>query len=368
MAPTPSSASASRYQQSGWFQGAPMTKLISFTSIAFFLILKSNTDLIALGLNDLITQLEFHRLFTYMITFDSIGEILMGLAVFIPLSKRFEKEFGSLEYILFLLKSTTLATILQCFLLSNQYKHLATGIYPIIGALLYLYTKYTPRLHPKFISILGFNLSEKSTTFLFAIQVMGNRGMQSLIPFGAGYIAGILCTHAYSPLNNERVKIPMPGLVYNLGRGLAKTIGLEDLAHSPSYVSYSGAGAGRRGAGTGTGTGTGVGMGSRHGSARSMAEALGNGNGNMNGNRPPLVPGAPPLPGQELPLPGQGITPVQAQAQAPVYQPMPVSDPPSEEAIQTLTAMGFERDAVVRALGEADNHVEHAANRLLSGS
>ena len=364
MAPTPTPAS--RYQQSGWFQGAPMTKLISLTSIAFFLILKSNTDLIALGLNDLINQLEFHRLFTYMITFDSIGEILMGLAVFIPLSKRFEKEFGSLEYILILLKSTTLATILQCFLLSNQYNYLATGIYPIIGTLLHLYYKYTPRLHPKFISILGFNLSEKSTTYLFAIQVMGNRGMQSLIPFGAGYIAGILCTHAYSPLNNERVKFPMPGMVYNLGRGLAKTIGLEDLAHSPSYVSYSGAGAGMARRGTGTGTGTGMGV--RHGSARSMAEALSNGNGNMNGNmnRPPLVPGAPPYPGQELPLPGQGIAP--GPVQAPVYQPMPVSDPPSEEAIETLTAMGFERDAVVRALGEADNHVEHAANRLLSGS
>jgi len=47
---------------------------------------------------------------------------------------------------------------------------------------------------------------------------------------------------------------------------------------------------------------------------------------------------------------------------------VPISDPPSEEAIQTLTAMGFEMDAVVSALRQADNNVEHAANRLLSGS
>jgi len=297
----------------------------------------------------------------------------MGIVVFVPLSKRFEKEFGSHEYILFLAKSTTLATILQLFILFS-YKNvgglnididIATGIYPVIGTLVHLYHTYTPRLHPKFISILGFDLSEKSTTYLFALQIMGNQGMQSFIPFGAGYIAGILCTHAYSPLNDEKIKFPMPRLVYNLGRGMAKSIGLEDLVHSPSYVSYSGRrGVGVSGSGSGSGGGGGgLGMGTAHASARSMAEAAlgsGNGNGNViNGNRPPLVPGAPPHPGQELPLP--------VQPQPPVYQPMPVSDPPSEETIQTLTAMGFERDAVVRALGEADNHLEHAANRLLSG-
>jgi len=46
---------------------------------------------------------------------------------------------------------------------------------------------------------------------------------------------------------------------------------------------------------------------------------------------------------------------------------MPAMQPPSPEAIEQLTAMGFELDAVIRALREADDNVEHAAIILLTG-
>jgi membrane associated rhomboid family serine protease len=303
-----------------------MTKLICFTTIACFFILKSNTDIIALDVEDLFVEKEFHRLFTYMLTFSSLGEIVMGVAVFFPLSRRFEREFGSQEYISYLIKSTTLATFVQCFFLTNEY--LATGIYPIIGALLQLYTKYTPRLHPKFVSILGLDLSEKALTYVFAMQLMGSQSTRSFIPFAAGYLAGVLSTHTYSPMKGIHVHIPK--MIYNMGHNIAKTIGLEDLAHSPSYISHTG----RRGAGTDGGT------------ARGIPTAMGFGGAE---HMPPAVPGAQPIPEQR-------------------FEPVPISDPPSEEAIQTLTAMGFEMDAVVSALRQADNNVEHAANRLLSGS
>lgn len=308
-----------------------MTKLICFTTTAFFLILKSNTDLIALDVEDLFVEKEFYRLFTYMLTFSSLGEIIMGVAVFVPLSKRFEREFGSQEYISYLIKSTILATFVQCFFLTNEY--LATGIYPIIGALLQLYNTYTPRLHPKFISILGLDLSEKALTYLFALQLMGSQSTRSFIPLAAGYLAGSLSTHRYSPI--KRFKVIIPKMIYNMGHNIAKSIGLEDLAHSPSYISSTG----RREAGIDARTRwdrpTGVEI------------------GGVGGHRQPGVPGAPPNP---------------EQGEQQRFEPLPVSDPPSEEAIQTLTAMGFERDAVLRALRQADNNVEHAANRLLSGS
>jgi hypothetical protein len=51
----------------------------------------------------------------------------------------------------------------------------------------------------------------------------------------------------------------------------------------------------------------------------------------------------------------------------PQYDQMPLMTPPSEENINQLHAMGFDREAVVRALTESDNNLEHAANRLLSG-
>ena len=41
--------------------------------------------------------------------------------------------------------------------------------------------------------------------------------------------------------------------------------------------------------------------------------------------------------------------------------------PPPEEAIAQLTGMGFDRQAVIRALQQTDNNVEAAANRLLMG-
>lgn len=41
--------------------------------------------------------------------------------------------------------------------------------------------------------------------------------------------------------------------------------------------------------------------------------------------------------------------------------------PPPEEAIAQLTNMGFDRQAVIRALQQSDNNVEGAANRLLTG-
>ena len=57
-----------------------------------------------------------------------------------------------------------------------------------------------------------------------------------------------------------------------------------------------------------------------------------------------------------------------AAAMAAAQQQPPPPPPPSEEAIAQLTAMGFDRQAVVRALGQTDNNVEAAANRLLSGA
>lgn len=41
--------------------------------------------------------------------------------------------------------------------------------------------------------------------------------------------------------------------------------------------------------------------------------------------------------------------------------------PPSEEAIETLMAMGFDHESVIRTLQQCDNNVEVAANRLLGG-
>lgn len=310
----------SRYQQPGLFQGAPLTKFMCLSTVAFFFILNDNTDLIALNLKEVLQNNEYYRLVMYPLTFASLGEIIFGLASFIPLSKRFEREFGSEAYVKFLCKAFTTATALQCIFQNEKF---ATGLYPLLGVLMYLYTRYTPRLYPKFASVLGFDFSEKAMTYLLALQIMANQGINSIIPFMSGYASGILCMSKYSPLS--KVDFPVPNFILNFGLAVGKAIGLEDLSHAPSYIASSG-------------------------TRRSVQEfQRAGGFGNVR-NRPhlPQVPGAPPVP--------------------PEYEPMPMAEEPSEEAIATLTAMGFERDAVVLALRRSDNNVEHAANRLLTST
>ncbi len=241
----------------------------------------------------------------------------MGLAVLLPLFKRFEREFGTEKLSGFLFKSLVFATPFQCFFLSDR--HLSTGPYPIIGALLHLYHKYTPRLYPKFLSVLGFDFSEKAVTHLFALQLVFYHGPQSLIPFFSGYVSGALSISEMTPYGRWNPSFPRP--IYNIFHNVAKAVGLEDLSHAPSYISNQ---RGSRGRG-------------RFASA-GMQRNIGN---------------------------NTGIPPAAAAA-APQFEPMPAAQPPSPDQIEQLTAMGFERDAVIRALREADNNLEHAANRLLS--
>ena len=51
-----------------------------------------------------------------------------------------------------------------------------------------------------------------------------------------------------------------------------------------------------------------------------------------------------------------------ATAPAAVQRPPP---PPPEEALDQLMNLGFERQAVIRALQQTDNNIEAAANRLM---
>jgi len=54
-----------------------------------------------------------------------------------------------------------------------------------------------------------------------------------------------------------------------------------------------------------------------------------------------------------------------AQAPATAPRPPPAHPPPSEEAVELLLSMGFERQAVIQALQQTDNNIEAAANRLM---
>ena len=117
----------------------------------------------------------------------------MGTLVLAHFSRRFERELGSRKFCMWLLESYLIAislvwTIAAPFLHSLQY----SGPYPAIGALLYLYYKYTPRLHPRFFGIFGFHVSEKVIPYAFAVQIVLYRGIHSVIPVACGVVGGWL--------------------------------------------------------------------------------------------------------------------------------------------------------------------------------
>ncbi len=325
-----------RQPQPFWFQGCPLSKFITFSTILTHLILENGgfsggTDLLTFNIEDVMDHGEVYRLVLSPITFRSMGELVTGLMVLVPLMNQFEREFGTKKFGSFLLvKCMILSTMFQLaslvlldgFLLSRnngvyESTYYAPGPYPYIGALLYLYHVFTPRLYTKFIGILGFDFSEKVMTYLFSFVVIYSQGYSSILPSLCGFVASWISISQSNIYGQWDCKLP--DFVNNTAVNVGKIFGLDSLVTTTTFLSRS---------------------------------------GNMNaGNRGfrQERPNAPRR--QQAPAPPQ----------QPQFQPMPQPQPPSPEAIEQLTAMGFERDAVVRALGATDNNVEAAANRLLSG-
>ena len=204
---------------------------------------------------------------------------------------------GSRRFGAFIVYVSFLSTILELgffniFFDTERY----SGPYPQLGAVLALYHKFTPRLHPKFFGILGYDFSEKSITYGLCAQVMLSGGMSTIVPTMIGFLSGMLCVNFSE---NQ-----LPEFVYSL----AAIIGNALLVDEAPAIMMS----------------------------RSVQRGAGGGGG---GNRPRRA----------------------AAPQTPRASP----PPPPEEAITMLTSMGFEREAVIRALQQTDNNVEAAANRLM---
>ena len=170
---------------------------------------------------------------------------------------------GSRRFGAFIVYVSFLSTILELgffniFFDTERY----SGPYPQLGAVLALYHKFTPRLHPKFFGILGYDFSEKSITYGLCAQVMLSGGMSTIVPTMIGFLSGMLCVNFSE---NQ-----LPEFVYSL----AAIIGNALLVDEAPAIMMS----------------------------RSVQRGAGGGGGG--GNRPrraaaPLAPRAPPPPPPE---------------------------------------------------------------------
>lgn len=245
---------------------------------------------------------QFYRIFVCNITFSSLGELILGSLALFPLMRRFEREMGSRRFAAFIVYTSIISTILE-LVVFNIFLDIErySGPYPQLGAVIMLYRRFTPRLYPKFFGMLGVDFSEKSVTYGLCAQVILFGGLGTVIPTLVGFICGSLCVNLSE---NE-----LPQFVYTVGEVVGKTI----VDEAPAIMM-----------------------------SRSVQRGAERGGDHP---RRRFVDGG--------------------RAQAPAVVPRPPPPPPSEEAIELLTSMGFERQAVIRALQQTDNNIEAAANRLM---
>jgi hypothetical protein len=185
----------------------------------------------------------------------------------------------------------------------------------VLGATLAHYLKFVPRLHPRFVGILGMNLSEKALQCAWACYVLSHGGWLSAIQGCVGFVG----SHFYFWLVPRHLPLHIPNVVIEAlpweSMGGLFFLDLSSKVYAPLMM-HTAAAAAAAGGGGGRG-------------ARPTRQ------------RPMAAPRAPPPPA-----------------------PRPIS-PPSPEAIEQLTAMGFDEERARNALLSTNNSVERAANLLL---
>jgi len=308
-----------------YFLGAPLSKAFSILSVAAFVsceMFELHTSL-DLDFDRIFAFGEIWRFFTCQISFETLGELLFSLGILCPLLRRFEREMSSKKFGTFLFFSVVISSIWETILFYNFSSSegntaRASGPYSVLGSIIYLYHMYTPRMYPKFFGMLGFHFSEKAFTYAIAFQLCFSAGLATLLPILSGMAAGFVCLHRGLPIQEWE----LPNWIYNAFHRFGQIF--VDVPMQTHNMHPR-----RRNA-----------QNIMHNNIRQRLVAE-----NHNRAQFPLLPTRPA---------------------APAPQPTLMTPPPSEEIVETLTSMGFEREAVLRVLQQCDNNVEVAANRLLN--
>jgi len=310
-----------------WFQGAPATKIVLAFNVLLHIFLNNtgssnNKEAAALKFDSYAMRngKDFYRYFTSKLTFGTAGELIVGTSLLVFLMRKYERELSTRKFValygitigLGIAQEVALQQVLdyrnRVLDLANPIRWQYAGPYPIVGALFTLFHMTAPRLHPRFVSILGFQFSEKSFYYLWFLHLICSGGWNTVVPAMTGCATAILYLH--SPLKDFQV----PDTLVRSVQPILDRLGLSD---APSPV---------RGV---------------HPAGAAAAAAA-------NAARQPVqrrAAAAPP--------------PQQQEQQIPTPEPDPA-------AIDQLTGMGFPRQRVMEALRQSHNNVEHAANRLLT--
>jgi hypothetical protein len=328
------------------FAGAPATKLLTAVTLLSYLVIHSQNahDLLQLDSSKLLdsNSNSGYRYWTSKLTFHSTGELITGGLLLLFLSRKMEREMGSRKFSVFYLLVTVCAMAMELIMVhtdmllifstSSNNKWQYAGPYAVLGALFWLFHKYTPRLHPRFFGVAGFYFSEKSFYYLWFGQVATATKWHTVTAVAIGVLVGAIYTNA-APVAWLKV-LDVPDVVASLCSKFGERVLLQG---PPRMMVPSGGGNGNPGA-----------LRQRPAGAAPAHPIFGHA-------PPPLQQGQQQHPGaQQMPPPAQQ------------QRDFPPTPPPDEASIDQLVLMGFPRDKVIEALQNSHNDVNRAADRLLT--
>jgi membrane associated rhomboid family serine protease len=185
----PPAATPAAHQQP-WFLGAPVTKLVTVGLVVVHFLVHSQAN----KNKHQLREFSWYRLFTSKLFYGSTGELVLGTLALTMQLRRLEREFGSRKFFLFLSMTNLFAIVLEMTaMLTMEVTPIDyAGPYPWMGASLFMYSVYTPRLHPRFVSMLGFSFSEKSLYYFLCAYVVFYKGYSTVVPTLLGTAAAYI--------------------------------------------------------------------------------------------------------------------------------------------------------------------------------
>ena len=122
---------------------------------------------------------------------------------------------GSRRFGAFIVYSSIISTFLELVFFNIFFDiERYSGPYPQLGAVLALVHKFTPRMHPKFFGVLGYDFSEKSMIYGLCFQVILSGGLSTIIPTIIGFVCGNLSV--------KLSETELPSFMYTLGEFVGK--------------------------------------------------------------------------------------------------------------------------------------------------
>jgi membrane associated rhomboid family serine protease len=329
-----------------WFRGAPISKGILFLSIVLYFVVThyrtpSMLDLWRFNSLVVFKRQQRYRFISSKFFFGSNIEEIVGTSLQFFLYRKFEREFGSFQFLKYVL-AVYILTLLQEIVLFQWLTRSALywsycGPYCVLSALFLYYHWYIPRLHPRFVSVFNFHFSEKSLYYFWYLYLLigSNRDRNDTSTFSSWYgtiisvLMGMIASTIYHLTSQNRYLLLLDRTVrLTLVQPIIHRFGFDennnvttmrDIVQHPT-VSAIATNAGQQR------------LRQRHPQNVTPAPTQAAVNNNDNNWM------------QEIPLPE-----------------------PDMAAVEQLTAMGFPQPQVIEALRQSHNNVEHAANRLLSG-